>query len=436
MCGTESNSTEAKFCTNCGAEHANSLANAKTSRSIDEINKIAHQAVLGEPSESETAIESIIGSADVLAMQRCIELAEANDQNENIEFWYGELITADEISNAERGEYLLKFVRSYLVNRNRFAEAEFLVVGLMSWDQQFQNQVPEILIELLSGLEKHGSRFVPSDTWDKEEYRGPLSDAFAGQTLFEFFLFQLVHSQSDTNNFFRSIMLPEPSTIYPDFFGYYHGLKLNKLIDNETFWQAATTHIRLLRKEIPIPTKGFEYLASRVLARMLPAEFSKDGFMNFNNGSNLTERVYSILSISEKVGDTTDINQGFLILTSDRIYLYKTSGMFSDGYSKSYWKSDLQSVEIGDSGHQQLSGFTSRNTSWVTISIVKKDGSSSRKHFYLGGNSREIAPNEKLIKKTILDAIDLGYPISDGDGVYSQAGYRMSMGFGVITPLD
>jgi hypothetical protein len=296
--------------------------------------------------------------------------------------------------------------------------------------------VPEILTVLLSGLEKHGSKYVPSDTWENEEYRGPLSDAYVGQTLFEFFLFQLVHSQSDTNNFFRSIMLPEPSTIYPDFFGYYHGLKLNKLIDNETFWQAATTHIRLLRKEIPIPTKSFEYLASRVLARMLPAKFSKDALMNFNNGSNLTERVYSILSISEKIGDTTDINQGFLILTSDRIYLYKTSGMLSDGYSKSYWKSDLQSVEIGDSGHLQLSGFTSRSTSWVTISLVKKDGGSSRKHFYLGGNSREIAPNEKLIEKTILDAIDLGYPISDGDGVYSQAGYRMSMGFGVITPLD
>jgi hypothetical protein len=41
-----------------------------------------------------------------------------------------------------------------------------------------------------------------------------------------------------------------------------------------------------------------------------------------------------------------------------------------------------------------------------------------------------------LIEKTIIDALDLGYPVVDGDGVYSQDGYRMSMGFGIITPID
>ena len=168
----------------------------------------------------------------------------------------------------------------------------------------------------------------------------------------------------------------------------------------------------------------------------LPAKFSKDTLKNFNNGSNLTERVYSILSISEKVGDTTDINQGFLILTSDRIYLYKTSGMFSDGYSKSFWISELQSVEFGDSGHEQVSAFTARSTSWVTITIVSQKSGITRKHFYLGHNDREIKSNTKLIQEAIFKAADLGFPVADGEGIYSQDGYRLSYGVGIISPMD
>jgi hypothetical protein len=438
MCRTESNSADAKFCTNCGAEHAPSVPTQDNFKSETLSKEKARQAVFGADAESEAAKEEIIEASDTIAMLECIAISESE---ELIEFWYGELITAESLSIAERGESLILFVRGYLMPRQRFSEAEFLVEGLLGWDPQFESKSQEIIKELELKINETGTRFELSEAWDNEIYREPLSDSVTGLALFEFMLYRLIYAEDKHNNFFRTLVNPDEDSIYQDFYGYYIGIKQSHSSNgrsaraNETFWLSAASHLKILRSKQSIPS-NFKYMASRVLELKMPKKFSKDGLKNFNNGSNLTERIYSILSVSEKIGDTTDINQGFLILTSDRIYLYKTSGMLSEGYSKSFWKSDLQSLEIGDSGHQQLSGFTSRNTSWVTISLVKKDGSSMRKHFYLGANSREITPNEKLVKKTILDAIDLGYPVFDGDGIYSQAGYRMSMGFGVITPLD
>ena len=435
MCGTESNSTEAKFCSNCGAEHAPSVPSKKSFPNEEVSKEKARQAVFGADAESETAKEEIIEASDTIAMLECIAISESD---ELIEFWYGELITAESLTIAERGERLIQFVRSHLMPRQRYTEGEFLVEGLLGWDPQFERKYQEIIDELVLKINESGARLELSEAWDNEIYREPLSDPFTDQAIFDFWSYRLVYTEDKNIDFFRSLINPDKESIYQDFYGYYLGAKQGQKNNaeniNQIFWQSACLHLKILRGKQSIP--NFKYKASRVLELNLPAKFSKDTLKNFNNGSNLTERIYSILSISEKVGDTTDINQGFLILTSDRIYLYKTSGMFSDGYSKSFWISELQSVEFGDSGHEQVSGFTARSTSWVTITIVSQKSGITRKHFYLGHNDREIKSNTKLIQETIFKAADLGFPVADGEGIYSQDGYRLSYGVGIISPMD
>lgn len=433
MCGAKSDLDVAKFCAECGAQLAAPASNDGTGAPAEESIELARRAIQGTDAESTLATESIIESSDTKAMLSCIDLA---DDSETIESWYSELITAESISTADRGKFLLQFVGDYLVGKQRYSEAEFLVEGLLSWDPHFEREAQEVSQMLRKKSMEQGTRFELNSSWDNETYRGPLLPDFVGQKLFEFFLYRLVYSDSEKNEFYRTLMIPDPNSIYQDFYGYYLGLQSNDILNNEIFWHASVTHLQVLRKRLAMPSNSFKYLASRVLESKLPPKFSKDALTNFNNKSNLCERIYAILLTSEKIGDTTDINQGYLILTNDRIYLYKQSGMLSEGYAKSFWKDDMQSLELGDSAHEQLSGFTSRSTEWVTISIFAENTGTVRRHFYLGHNAAEISSNTNLIQKTIRDAAGLGYPVADGEGIYSQEGYRLSMGFGIITPMD
>jgi hypothetical protein len=436
MCGTEANSADAKFCTNCGVEHAPSVPTEDNFTSEAVSKEKARQAVFGADAESEAAKEEIIEASDTIAMLECIALSESD---ELIEFWYGELITAESLSIAERGESLIRFVRGHLMSRQRFSEAEFLVEGLLGWDPQFESKTQEIIKELQLKINETGTRFELSESWDNEIYRAPLSDPFTDQTLFDFWLYRLIYTEDKNSDFFRTLIHIDEESIYQDFYGYYLGAKQGQKNNtekmNEIFWQSASKHLRILRGKESIPT-NFKYKASRVLESKLPKKFSKDGVDTFNRGSNLCERVYFILPTSTKVGDVSDITQGYFMITNDRIYMYKQSGMLSGSENKSFWLSDLQSLEFGDSGHEQLSGFTSRSTSWITISIVSRKSGITRRHFYLGHNDHEISSNTKLIQEAISKAADLGYPVADGEGIYSKDGYRLSYGVGIISPME
>lgn len=436
MCGTESTSPEAKFCINCGAEHAPSASTQKNIANDEVSRERASQAVFGVAAESEAAKEEIIEASDTIAMLECIKISESD---ELIEFWYGELITAESLTITERGESLIRFVRGYLVPRKRFTEAEFLVEGLLGWDPLFESIYQEVIDELVLKINESGSRLQLSEAWDNEIYREPLSDPFTDQALFDFWLYRLIYTEDKNSDFFRTLINPDEESIYQDFYGYYLGAKQGQKNNTENmkeiFWQSASSHLRILRGKESIPT-NFKYKASQVLELKLPKKFSKDGVEAFNRGSNLCERVYFILPTSEKVGDVSDITQGNLIITNDRIYLYKQSGLLSGAENKSFWLKDMQSLEFGDSGHEQLSGFTSRSTSWVTISIVSQKSGITRRHFYLGHNDREINSNTKLIQEAIFKAAELGYPVADGEGIYSQDGYRLSYGVGFISPME
>jgi hypothetical protein len=280
MCGAQAVSSESKFCAGCGAQLTSRSGESPAQESKEASKEKALMAVRGGESESTMATESIIESSDVAAMLACIEIAQ---DDESIEFWYSELITAGSLSATERGQFLLQFVRNHLVPRQRFSEAEFLVEGLLAWDPEFADSIKDILDALASNADEQGTRFELSPTWDNEAYRGPLTPDIVGQKFYEFFVYRLVYSDNEKNEFYRTLMIPDEDTIYQDFFGYYLGLKSNESLDNEIFWHASVTHLRILRKKMEIPSSSFKYMASRVLESKLPPKFSKDALTNFNN---------------------------------------------------------------------------------------------------------------------------------------------------------
>lgn len=428
------------FCVNCGAaqdaswKFCNQCGQANSPAKSIESNQLVENAFSSNENTKSEARDKIIEIGSEKIFRECIAIATAKNQLEDSIFWYYELITAADLENEYRDKLAAEFIDEILIKNELYVEAEFYL-NLIA---RRNREKPKYLDELTKKIQSMSSASVrmPFDRENIFPFREGLKPDSSPSDQYMAGITNVLNFPNV--NLFDELCNAQSDEYWHNWIGYLIGLKdgLKQIgLGFEYILQGINDGLKIIDGQFVMPKQFKTECVSQIL-RALPNPLEPRELNVLIHGSNEPEKLISLLNVSSKVGDGVQGKEEVIVFTTSRAFIYTPKSFFQEGSAQNVKKWDLQFLAFGDSSHLQQAGFVNRVSEWVTLTFVLNSGQQITRHFYLGSDPKQIDVRMGTINNLINKLTEHNYPLGEGGGINSSAGYRISYGIGVFNAID